>query len=150
MNEFISNLLGHYSNQEQAWSNPSKWSYVHLLFEQQSDGSLLSMSWYDYQSKNQPYRVSRHTVEEQGNQIILNTYTKSDINCPIVFSYVNDYWEGICYECAINEDSYLTTQVKFNGIEYYTRDGAYDSKTHQFLWGKKKTEPMFHLKLISR
>lgn len=150
MNEFKESLLGHYSNKDQAWANPSKWSYVHLLFEESSDGFIYSYSWYDYLSKNQAYRTSKHTIEQQGDLILLNTYTKLNTNCPIAFSYSDGYWNGICYECIIDDNAYLTTQVKFNGSEYYTRDGAYDRNTHQFLWGKKKTEPMFHFKLIRK
>lgn len=148
MNDFISLLLGHYSNKDQAWSNPSKWSYVHILFELLPDGHIQSKSWYDYQSSQNPYRQSLHTVTEERGFILLNTHTKMNGVCSMEFKKNDNVWSGICYDCPINDKEYLTTEVKFDGMNYYSREGAYDMSTHLFLWGKKKSEPMFHFKRI--
>jgi len=48
IDEFMSYLLGRYTNRDQAFYQPSKFAYIWGLYEQVSPTDIKSKWWYNY------------------------------------------------------------------------------------------------------
>ena len=57
VDEFMSYLLGRYTNRDQAFYQPSKFAYIWGLYEQVSPTDIKSKWWYNYAGEDAPYRV---------------------------------------------------------------------------------------------
>ncbi len=144
LNDFSQKLIGTYHNQQQAYNNPVLWAHIYVSFEEQEDG-IFSKSWYAIESPDNPYRRSLLKLREEGNQIIVtsvNLLTNTE-SCDIPFEYIAGYWVGYNQNCIIpDRNQYISTSVRFDGHNYFSRDAGYDLETNQFLWGKQEGE--FH------
>jgi len=145
--DFKVKLIGSYSNQEQAFNNPTLWAHIHIKFEELPDGMLYSKSWYDIDGEEKPYRATTLELSVSGENVIMTPYNNltNMKDCEIVFEYVNNSWIGINDNCIISEkNSYISSFLKFDGINYYSRDAGYDIDSNEFLWGKTKQDGEFH------
>ena len=145
--DFKTKLIGNYSNQQQAFNNPPLWAHIHIRFEELPDGMLYSKSWYDIEGENNPYRATTLELSVSGENIIMTPYNNltNTKACEIVFEYVNNSWIGINDKCIIpKRNAYVSTFLKFDGINYYSRDAGYDLDSNEFLWGKTKLDGEFH------
>jgi hypothetical protein len=147
LTDFKNKLLGIYHNRTQAFSYPQKWAYINVSFEEVCENEIRSDSWYFIKSRNEPYRSSLLKLKESGDQVIMtpiNRITDTE-SCDIIFSYMDNYWVGENLKCIIpKKEIYVSTSLKFDGVNYFSRDAGYDLKTNKFLWGKKSEEGYFH------
>ena len=144
MNDFKQKLIGTYHNQQQAYNNPVLWAHIYVSFEEQDDG-IFSKSWYAIEHPDNPYRRSLLKLREENNQIIvtsINLVTNTE-SCEISFERIGEHWVGYNQKCIIpDRNQYISTSVRFDGTNYFSRDAGYDLGTNQFLWGKEDGE--FH------
>jgi hypothetical protein len=146
--DFIERLIGFYDNQEQAFYDPSRWAHIGVKFE--LDGELIrSKSWLLVDGEDNPYRQSYHRVYPEGEQVRMENYNqKTDERASdLLFVRDGDYWIADEARCEIpRKNIYVSTYVKFNGKEYYSRDAGYDLETGEYLWGKRDTDGEFIFK----
>ena len=55
-------ILGHYNNKQQAYSNPTKWPQVHILYSKIKSNVLELKQWYNYEGEDKPYRHYHITI----------------------------------------------------------------------------------------
>jgi len=145
--DFKSKLLGYYDNQTQAFSCPAQWAQICVMFEEIDNGKILAKNWYKVGGPDKTYLSSTLDLKESDGNVIVTphnniTNTKS---CEVVFKYEDGYWIGQNDKCIIpNKNEYFSTFVKFDGINYYSRDAGYNLDTNEFLWGKNPSEGEFH------
>ena len=147
LTDFRSKLLGTYHNQQQAYNNPAFWAHIYCKFEEVEDGDVLSSSWYAIESPDRPYRKSLLKMREEDNQIILTSINllADTESCDVPFHFDNGTWFGENPRCEIPEKQmYVSTAVRFDGTNYFSRDAGYHLETNQFLWGKQPHEGFFH------
>jgi hypothetical protein len=145
--DFKAKLIGNYSNQQQAFNNPRLWAHIYIRFEELPDGMLYSKSWYAIEGEEKPYRATTLELSVSGENVIMTPHNNltNTKECKIVFEYVNDYWIGINDKWIISEKNvYISTFMKFDGINYYSRDAGYHLDSNQYLWGKTKQDGEFH------
>lgn len=139
LSEFKQKLLGLYHNRNQAFSHPQQWAHIYVEFEENDEGNVISKSWYAVEGSENPYRKSVLKLKEVDNKIIVLVD-----EFEIEFNFLNDFWVGES-KCIIeSKNSYVLTSVKFDGKNYFSRDGGYDLKNDRFLWGKDIHEGYFH------
>ena len=51
----FNDVVGHYRNRNQAFSNPSTWPQIDIRIIEPSYGILLAKSWYKYRGEDNPY-----------------------------------------------------------------------------------------------
>jgi hypothetical protein len=135
MDEFLKTLLGCYHNKKQAFANPSRFAYIHSLWEMISDTEFYSKQWYNYAGKDSPYRENYHTLEENNNYIIVHQYdiNKNPRNCDIVFHKNGSNWEGQNCGVCIVKDAELETKMILTGLQMMCYDAGI--KNGQIAWG---------------
>jgi len=145
--DFKSKLLGLYDNQTQAFTYPALWEQICILFEENEDGTLLSKSWYKVESSDNPYRSSVLELYASDDNVVMIPYNNitNTKSCEIVFEYKDNYWIGSNDRCLIpKRNEYVSTFIKFDGTNYFSRDAGYNLDTDQFVWGKSKQDGEFH------
>ena len=147
LEDFKTKLLGLYNNQRQAFNYPQQWANIFTEFVENFDGNICSKSWYVYEGSDKPYKQVLLKLKEGDNKILAEVYQGSNLYkvSDIEFVYNDEFWfgENKRYELP-NKGIYMSTTVKFDGVNYYSRDAGYRSDTNTFLWGKKESEGMFH------
>lgn len=147
LNDFKEKLIGTYHNRNQAYSHPQQWAHIYVEFKETVDQKIYSKSWYAVEDPNKPYRDTLLKLKEEGKTIIvtpLNIITNVE-SCDIIFEKYGEYWIGENEKCIIpDKETYVSTSLKFDGKNYFSRDAGYDLKTNKFLWGKDKHEGHFH------
>lgn len=147
LEDFKYKFLGLYNNQKQAFNYPQQWANIFTEFVENSDGTINGKSWYVYEGSDKPYKKALFKLEEDGNKIIANIYQGNNLYkiTDIEFNFDGNFWigENRRYELP-NKGIYMSTTMKFDGTNYYSRDAAYKSDTNTFLWGKQESEGMFH------
>jgi hypothetical protein len=145
--DFKEKLIGLYHNRNQAYSHPQQWAHIYIEFKEYEDGSINSKSWYAVENPNKPYRDTLLKLKENGKTIIATPINKvtNTKSCDIIFEKYGEYWIGENEKCVIpDKDTYISTYIKFDGKNYFSRDAGYDLKTDRFLWGKNKHDGHFH------
>jgi hypothetical protein len=147
IDDFKTKLIGLYNNQKQAFNYPQQWANIFTEFVENSDGSIYAKSWYVYEGSQNPYKETIIVPIQSDKKIIVDTFnykTKENL-FQIEFEYINNMWFGENKKGEIKEKNmYISTTIKFDGINYFSRDAGYSSETGEFLWGKKENEGMFH------
>ena len=144
--DFKNKLLGIYHNRIQAYNYPRDWAYIFIEFTQLNNSNVLSKSWYAIEGYGNPYKEVVLSFYENDDSIIVKTWDKNDNPLfDVEFNYLDGYWIGENDRCEMeNKNHYISTSVKFDGKNYFSRDSGHDILTDEFLWGKRKSEGMFH------
>ena len=145
--KFKSDLIGTYNNQAQAFSDPSSWANICVRFTDDSSYSINSKSWYVVDGEDSPYKNSILKLSTMNDCVIMSTSIDNDNIkfADIIFEYKDNFWLGENLKCIIpNKNFYTSTSVKFDGINYYSRDAGYNLDTDKKIWGKSPEEGMFH------
>lgn len=145
--EFKTKILGLYHNRNQAYTYPQLWAHIFIKFEETQNGDIFSKSWYAIENEDSPYKKTILKLKENNNKIIVTPYNADNNSktCDIEFLYDGQYWIGENDHCQLTDKNvYISTSIKFDGVNYFSRDAGYNSQTNDFLWGKQKHEGMFH------
>ena len=137
--EFLSCLLGRWSNKAQAYSNPSRYAWILTSWEDVGNGKYLSKQWYHYEGEEKPYRERINTLCEIESGIILQNWgldgTRNE-KCDIIVTLDNGKWKGknIGTECIVRGAS-LRSDFLLSSGELLSRDAGYvDNK---LIWGSR-------------
>jgi hypothetical protein len=145
--EFKQKLLGTYHNRTQAFSHPQQWAHIFVNFVETDDGNILTRSWYAVESFESPYRETLLKLSISNSNVIIapiNNITKVK-SCDISFQNIDGVWFGENLKCIIPEKNmYVSTSIKFDGINYYSRDSGHNLKSNRIIWGKDIHEGYFH------
>ena len=145
--DFKTKLLGLYNNQRQAFNHPQHWANIFVDFVENSDGDIESKSWYVYEGSDKPYKKTVFRLESDSDKVIANLYDGTNLSKvgELVFEFIDNHWIGEDKNFLIpNKNIRIETIIKFDGLNYYSRDAGYQSDTNAFLWGKKEHGGMFH------
>jgi len=151
---FEEQLIGHYKNTKQAYSNPSLWPHINLLFEIEEEGKVFtSKSWYDYQGAHKPYRHARHTWHHIHKDIVkIHTYDliKDREGCPYLFVKMDGgTWWGETEGPCMHNKILVTSVARFNGEDYWALDNGRD-KTGKLIWGTPDHQGEYHFKKVNK
>ena len=145
--DFKSKLLGLYNNQRQAFNQPQHWANIFVDFIENSDGDIESKSWYVYEGSNNPYKKAVFRLKSDSDRVIANLYDGTSLSKvgELVFKFTEGYWIGKDNNFHIpSKNIRIETIIKFDGVNYYSRDAGYELDTNEFLWGKEEHEGTFH------
>lgn len=137
--DFKEKLIGLYHNQNQAFSHPQQWAHIYVQFEENSDGNIFSKSWYATENPKNPYRQSVLELTQLDDKIIATT---DGVDIEFIFS--DGCWIAESKSVIPSKNMYVLTSIKFDGQNYFSRDGGYHLKNDRFLWGKEIYEGYFH------
>jgi hypothetical protein len=144
--DFKQKILGLYHNRIQAYTYPRDWAHIFIEFSELDENRIFSKSWYAIESSFNPYKEVILDLYNCDDKVVVKTSDKN--NHPIFdidFYYIDQYWIGEnCRGEVKNKNIYISTSVKFDGKNYFSRDSGHDINTGEFLWGKMKHEGMFH------
>ena len=93
----FNNVVGHYRNRDQAFSNPSQWPQIDIRITEPSYGIILAKSWYKYKGEDDPYNYIQYNWERMDENIIYTkthniiTYTPS---FPFIWTCYGVWWCG--------------------------------------------------------
>ena len=138
IDEFMSYLLGRYTNRDQAFYQPSKYAYIWGVYEQVSPTDIKSRWWYNYAGEDAPYREGYQRAVVSGNYITLENYApewKEKIPGDIVFSKRGTQYEGTNADECIKNESRLESKMILTGNEILCYDAGV--KNGQITWGGK-------------
>ena len=149
----FNNVVGHYRNRDQAFSNPSQWPQIDIRITEPSYGIILAKSWYKYKGEDDPYNYIQYNWERMDENIIytkthnINTDTPS---CPFIWT-----WDGVWWCCnndgeCIQGNTRMVSKIRFNGEEYRAIDTGYDLETGKFRWGKEEAEGEFRFTRLDK
>jgi len=137
--EFLSCLLGRWSNRDQAYSNPSKYAWILISWESVGDGKYLSKQWYHYEGEQKPYRERLNTLCETESGIIIQNWgldgTRNE-KCDVLVILDNGRWLGknIGTDCIVR-GAILRSDFILTEDTLMTRDAGYLNNT--MVWGSK-------------
>lgn len=137
--EFLSCLLGRWSNKDQAYSNPSKYAWILTSWEDVGDGKYLSKQWYHYEGETKPYRERINTLCETESSIIIQNWSLDGTRnekCDIIVTLDNGRWKGknIGMGCIVR-GAILYSNFILSPGQLLSRDAGYiDNK---LIWGSK-------------
>ena len=139
INEFLDCLIGRWTNQNQAYSNPSKYAWILVSWESIGDGKYLSKQWYHYEGEGKPYRERIVTFSESTDHIIIEYYDRDGIRnekCDMIVKFENEKWVGKNVgEGCIVRDAVLQSDFILSPGKFMTRDAGYLYDT--MVWGSK-------------
>jgi hypothetical protein len=138
IDEFMSYLLGRYSNRDQAFYNPSKFAYIWGVYEQVSPTDIKSKWWYNYAGEDAPYREGYQRIVMSGNYITLENYTpewEEKIAGGIVFSKNGTRYEGTNADDCFKYESKLESKMVLTGDQILCYDAGV--KEGKIVWGGK-------------
>jgi len=133
-------IVGQYSNKLQAFSYPSEYAMIRLVWQDLGENKLHSQSFYefDFIPDSKPYRESYHTFEKiNDNEVVFNTYTMDwELLCIHNICWDGEFWVyQPCDDCIV-DGIRVISQIKFNKQKYYGRDAGYN-QDGKLIWGKE-------------
>lgn len=137
--EFLSCLLGQWSNKDQAYSDPTKYAWILVSWEDVGDGKYLSKQWYHHEGEQKPYRERINTLCETGSSIILQNWnpdgTRND-KCDIIVTFEDGRWKGqnLGQDCIVR-GAILQSEFILSENLLMTRDAGY--LNNKMIWGSK-------------
>jgi len=139
--EFLSCLLGRWSNKDQAYSDPTGYAWILTLWEDVGDGKYLSKSWYHYEGEQTPYRERIYKLCELESGILMQNWgldgeTRNEKCDTIVTLDYEGKFKGsnVGTECIVN-NAMLRSDFTLSPGLLITRDGGYtDGK---LVWGSE-------------
>ena len=135
--EFLSCLLGRWSNKAQAFSNPTRYAWILTSWDDVGEGRFLSKQWYHYMGENQPYREKINTFIETESGILLQNWNDDGTRnekCDVTITFSEGKWLGknIGTECIVR-GAILRSEFQLQPGQLLTRDAGYiDNK---LIWG---------------
>jgi len=139
-------VVGHYRNQRQAFSNPSTWPQIDIRIIEPNHGTLEVKSWYKYKGEDKPYNNIRYQWRQVDENIVYcesyNLIDGSD-TCPFVWLWKNGWWNGTPDGECIQNGIRLVSKIRFRPGEYRAIDTGYDVTTGDFRWGKPEEDGEF-------
>jgi hypothetical protein len=137
--EFLSCLLGRWSNKAQAFSNPTGFGWILVSWEDVGNGKYLSKQWYHYEGETKPYRERINTICETESGLILENWNADGTRnnkCDVLVTFSLGTWFGknIGDDCIIR-GAVLHSEFELSPGKLLTRDAGYiDNK---LIWGSK-------------
>lgn len=137
--EFLSCLLGRWSNKDQAYSNPSRYAWILTSWEDVGNGKYLSKQWYHYEGEQKPYRERLNTLCETESGIIIQNWgldgTRNE-KCDVLVTLDNGRWLGknIGTECIVRGATLRSDFILIPG-QLRSRDAGY--LNNKMIWGSK-------------
>lgn len=135
--EFLSCLLGRWSNKAQAFSNPTRYAWILTSWDDVGEGRFLSKQWYHYMGEDQPYREKINTFIETESGILLQNWNDDGTRnekCDVTITFSEGKWFGnnLGTECIVR-GAVLRSEFQLQPGELLTRDAGYiDNK---LIWG---------------
>ena len=139
-------VVGHYRNRDQAYSNPSQWPQIDIRLTEPSYGIILAKSWYKYKGEDDPYNYIQYDWARMDENIVYTKTTNLITNtpsCPFVWHWDGVWWNGNLDGQCIQGDTIMDSKIRFDGLRYRAIDTGYDVKTGNFRWGKLPEEGEF-------
>ena len=149
----FNDVVGHYRNRDQAFSNPSQWPQFDIRITEPSYGIILAKSWYKYKGEDDPYNYIQYNWERMDENII---YTKphniitDTPSCPFIWTWDGVWWCGNNDGECIQGNTRMVSKIRFNGDEYRAIDTGYDLETGKFRWGKEEAEGEFRFTRLDK
>ena len=139
-------ILGHYENKKQAYSNPTKWPWVNILYTKIKPDVLELKQWYNYDGEEKPYRHYHITFRYEYEDTVFtkahNLLTDKE-GCEMQWGYFAGTWYGAIKGECIVRDTKVVSAVEFDGTNYRSIDTGYNIETGKFSWGKEPSEGFF-------
>jgi hypothetical protein len=137
--EFLSCLLGRWSNKDQAFSNPTAFAWILVSWEDVGDGKYLSKQWYHYEGEQKPYRERINTICETESGLILQNWNADGTRnnkCDVLVTFSLGTWFGknIGDDCIVR-GAVLHSEFELIPGKLITRDAGYID--NNLIWGSK-------------
>ena len=139
-------VVGHYRNRNQAFSNPSQWPQIDIRITEPEYGRLHVKSWYKYKGEDTPYNHIEYQWAKMDENIVYTKTTNLITNtpsCPFIWHWDGVWWNGNLDGECIQGDTKMDSRIRFDGLKYRAIDTGYDVKTGDFRWGKPPEEGEF-------
>ena len=149
----FNDVVGHYRNRNQAFSNPSQWPQIDIRLTENSYGIILAKSWYKYKGEDDPYNYIQYDWERMDENIV---YTKTTNlltdtpTCPFIWHWDGVWWNGNTDGECIQGNTRMVSKIRFNGTDYRAIDTGYDLETGKFRWGKEESEGEFRFQRLDK
>ena len=149
----FNDVVGHYRNRDQAYSNPSQWPQIDIRISEPSYGIILAKSWYKYKGEEDPYNYIQYDWQRMDENIVYTKTTNLITNtpsCPFIWNWDGVWWNGNPDGECIQGNTRMVSKIRFNGNEYRAIDTGYDLETGKFRWGKEESEGEFLFKRLDK
>lgn len=144
-------MRGHYRNQRQAFSNPSKWPQIDIDITTPAKDIIIVKSWYKYKGEDNPYNKIRYNWKQVDENIVYSeTYNliHDCPSCPFLWVWDGQWWTGTTDGECIQDTTRIVTSIRFNGMEYRVKDVGYNIDTGKQVYGKDPSEGEFFFQSI--
>ncbi len=145
-------ILGHWRNRNQAFTDPSKWPQINILYTKIDTDVLELKQWYNYQTEDEPYRHYHITCEYIDDVTVITHPVNQETgkpSCNLQWGYFNGWWFGEVQGECILRNTRVESEIQFNGYFYRSRDTGYDVETGEFRWGKEPEEGLFQFERLN-
>ncbi len=162
MKTFEDCLLGHFSNQNQAMKDPSRYAHINISHIKLDSGLYYGEQAYAYQSTN-PYRQFILKIIKDDSDYIIQNFQISDptpyvgynnldklsstplekrVGCDIRFRLDGCVYYGQTdtQECIVNykgKPTFLQNEIELTEDSYWVLDKGFDLETKTQVWGAK-------------
>ena len=132
-------LLGHWTNRQQAQSNPHCFSQCEIIWEKDGDWDT-SKNFYRVDGKTNPYRHKKHRfVQTSSTTAIMENYhlelTRHG-ECDMMFTFQDNVWHGSLNSdlCLGERGSRIVSEIHLFGDKLHSKDQGFDSNNN-VVWG---------------
>ena len=131
-------LLGHWSNRQQAQSNPHSFAQTEIIWEKEEDW-YYSKNFYRVDGPTQPYRQKRHKIRVLEDKVIMENYrldlTRNE-ECDMLFLFEGDSWHGKLdsERCSGDRGNRIVSEIHLYGDKLHCKDQGFDSNNN-VVWG---------------
>ena len=144
-------IVGHYLNKIQAFSDPSRWPQINILYSTLENNLLELKQWYDYKTEDDPYRHYHITYEYTNDTTVITQPINQETgnpSCILEWKYDGNWWTGsVKGECIIN-NARVESFIQFNGSLYRSLDTGYNVDTGDFVWGTEPGNGLFEFECV--
>ena len=160
VSKFCDYYIGLWSNKDQAYKYPTRFSYV-FISNYLIDASTIYSEQYHVGNASNPYRQTILSISEISDKKIVasnynllepkkhiggfDMYSIKEVykrnNCDVVIDLVNDYtFKGKietnnCIVTRNNKPSYVVNELLLSNTDYVNSDRGFDPVTNEQLWG---------------
>ena len=132
-------LLGHWSNKQQAQSNPHSFASSEIIWTKEEDW-YFSKNFYRVDGPGSPYRQKKHKIRIVSEDTVVMENYRLDLTrheeCDMMFVFSNNCWHGTLDsdKCRGERGNRIKSEIHLYGTKLHCKDQGLNER-NDLVWG---------------